>query len=41
MVIIVKQNTKEERIRELIQWIESQNLRHPHPPLAIFPRSSV
>ena len=27
MVIIVKQNTKEERIRELIQWIESQNLR--------------
>ena len=27
MVIIVKQHTKEERIRELIQWIESQNLR--------------
>ena len=27
MVIIVKQHTREERIRELIQWIESQNLR--------------
>ena len=27
MVIIVKDGTKEERIRDLIQWIESQNLR--------------
>ena len=27
MIIIVKQNTKEERIRDLIAWIESQNLR--------------
>ncbi len=27
MIIIVKQNTKEERIRDLISWIESQNLR--------------
>ena len=27
MIIIVKQNAKEERIRDLIQWIESQNLR--------------
>ena len=27
MVIFIKQNTKEERIQELLQWIESQNLR--------------
>ena len=27
MVIIVKKDTREERIRDLIQWIESQNLR--------------
>ena len=27
MVIIIKQNAKEERIRDLIQWIEAQDLR--------------
>ena len=27
MVIIVKPNTKEERIQDLIHWIEAQNLR--------------
>src|SRR5699024_12709831 len=27
MVIIVKDGTKEERIRDLIHWIEAQNLR--------------
>lgn len=29
MIIIVKHDAKEERIRELVQWIESQNL-HTH-----------
>ena len=27
MIIIVKQDAKEERVRDLIQWIEAQNLR--------------
>ena len=27
MIIIVKPETKEERIQDLIHWIESQNLR--------------
>ena len=27
MIIIVKQGTKEERVQDLIHWIESQNLR--------------
>ena len=25
MIIIVKHNAKEERIRDLIRWVESQN----------------
>ena len=27
MIIIVKPQTKEERIQDLVHWIESQNLR--------------